>query len=201
MAEKSSTRTRLLLAAIASASLLAACTTTEVQTFNVVKESRVESSRIAMGADFSKYDRLTAEEMGIFYPANGAPPVADQQRIRQIFRDAFLAELTNYEIVPDKGPTTLMVQASLIDFRNASGVDVTLVRREIREMTRPGSLVFLMELKDSQSGKVLGQAADSAAAPPISLVPGVETEWTAVEAAAARWAELFREFLDENMNK
>lgn len=181
--------------------LTVACTTTTTQSFNVNKNARVEASHIAADADFGKYDRLFASDMGIFFPTDAAPSLDDQKRTRQIFREAFLSELTGYQIVRDKGPSALDVQATIIDYRNASGADVPNVRRELREMARPGALMFLMELKDSESGQVLARAADSASAPAFSTSAGTTTDWGAVEKAAARWAGLFRQFLDENLNK
>lgn len=181
--------------------LSAACSTTTTQSFNVNKNSSVEASYTATDADFGKYDRLYARDMGIFFPTNAAPSIDDQERTRQIFRAAFLGELSNYQIVADKGPTALEVQASLIDYRNATGADVPAVRRELRDIARPGALMFLMELKDPESGRVLARAADSASAPAFSTSPDTVTDWSAVEAAAARWARLFRDFLDANLNK
>jgi len=188
--------------ALALAGLLgAACTTTSTQSFNVPKNSKVEASYIAVDADFGKYDRLFASDMGIFFPTDAAPSIEDQQRTRQIFRKAFLAELQGYRIVRTAGPTALNVQATLIDYRNASGADVPNVRRELKDIARPGAIMFLMELKDSESDKVLARAADSASAPAFSTSAGTSTDWTAVATAAARWAKLFRQFLDDNLNQ
>ena len=181
--------------------LAAACSTTTAQSFNVNKNSQIEASYTAVGADFSKYDRLLARDMGIFFPTDAAPSVEDQARTRQIFRQAFIEELSGYVIVRDKVPASLEVQATLIDYRNASGADVPGVRRELRDIARPGALMFLMELKDPESGEILARAADSASAPAFSTSPDTATDWTAVEAAAARWAKLFRNFLDANLNK
>jgi len=181
--------------------LTAACTTTTTQSFNVGKNSSVEAAYIAADADFGKYDRLYASDMGIFFPTDAAPSLDDQKRTRQIFREAFLSELTEYRIVRNKGPSALDVQATLIDYRNATGADVPNVRRELREIARPGALMFLMELKDSESGQILARAADSAAAPRFSTSSDTVTDWSAVEASAARWAKLFRTFLDENLNQ
>ena len=178
----------------------AACTTTTTQSFNVTKNAQVESSYVAVDADFSKYDRLYASDMGIFFPTDAAPSLDDQKRTRQIFREAFLGELTGYQIVRDKGPSALDVQATLIDYRNASGADVPNVRRELKDIARPGALMFLMELKDSKSGKILARAADSASAPAFSTSADTATDWEAVEIAAKRWATLFRQFLDNNLN-
>jgi hypothetical protein len=182
--------------------LLAACGSTTTQSFNKVQNSRVAASQIAVDADFSKYDRLNAVDMGIFFPTHVASMPDDEQRIRQIFRDAFLSRLDGYDIVRNEvGSTTLTVQATLIDFRNATADDVMSVRRELRDMAKPGALVFLMELKDSRSEKVLARAVDRAAAPTFATSSESTTDWAAVEAAAAHWAELFRQFLDENLKQ
>jgi len=188
--------------ALAAASLLfIGCTTVTTQSFKVNKNSNVESSQIAVGADFGKYDRLTADGMGIIFPKDAAPSEEDQQRTRQIFRTAFLDELQAYSIVENKGPTTLEVRPSLIDYRKSSGGDAQLVRRDLRDLANPGSLIFLMELVDSESGQVLGRAADSASVPTFGTGNNAITDWDSVQSAAERWAELFRIFLDENLNK
>ena len=139
--------------------------------------------------------------MGIFFPKDGAPSKDDQERIRQLFRTAFLSELQAHTIVETKGPTTLEVRPSLIDYRQSSGGDAQLVRRDLRDLANPGSLIFLMELVDSESGKVLGRAADSVSVPTFGAGDNTLTDWDAIQSAAERWAELFRKFLDENLNK
>lgn len=181
--------------------LISGCTTVTTQSFKVTESPNVEASFIATDADFGKYDRLTTEGMGIYFPTNAAPSVDDQKRTRQTFREAFLGELTDYQIVEDKGPTTLLVQATLIDFRNATGSDVPSVRRELQDIARPGALLFLMELKDSVTGKTLARAADSASSPAFSTSSDSRTDWSSVESSAERWAKLFHQFLDENLNK
>jgi len=181
--------------------LTAACTTTTTQSFNVSKNAEVEASYVAADADFGKYDRLFASDMGIFFPTDAAPSPEDQMRTRQIFREAFLGELAGYKIVREKEPSALDVQATIIDYRNASGADVPNVRRELKDIARPGALMFLMELKDPESGQVLARAADSASAPAFSTSADTSTDWDAVETAAMRWAKLFRQFLDNNLNK
>ena len=191
----------LTLALVASGLFLVACTTVETQSFVVSKGSRVESAQIAVGADFSKYDRLQAVDMGIFFPAGTTMSPEDEQRLRQSFRNAFMGELEGYSISSEPGPTTMQVEASLIDLRGAAGAGSALssMRRDIRDLATAGSLVFLMELKDSQTGDVLARAADSARAPALGTGPNGETDWQAVDEAAAHWASLFREFVDQNL--
>ena len=188
------------IALFAACLLSTACTTTTTQSFKVVKETEVEFSSVAVGADFGKFDRLYAADVGIYFPEDGAPSPNDQKRTRQIFRDAFLGQLTGYEIVQEKGPTTLEVQATIIDYRHANNVVSPDVQRELRDVARPGALLFLMEMKDSTSGELLARAGDSAMAPAFSTSDESETDWDAVTEAAEHWAELFRQFLDANLD-
>lgn len=188
-------------ALIAGSLVLGACTTVETQSFVVNKAARIESAQIALGADFSKYDRLQAADMGIFFPTGTEMRPEDEQRLRTSFREAFIAELEGYSISREPGPTTMKVEASLIDLRGPAGAGSALssMRRDIRDLATAGSLVFLMELKDSQTNEVLARAADSAKAPALGAEPGTEADWQAVDEAAAHWAGLFRGFLDQNL--
>lgn len=202
MNSKCTFTTNLLSVAIAASCIyLAACTTTTTQSFNVSKNPDLEAAYVATDADFSRYDKVLARDMGIFFPTDAAPSLEDQKRTRQIFREAFIGELRGYVVVRDTSPGALEVQATLIDYRNASAADTLAVRRELRDIARPGAIVFLMELKDPDSGQVLARAADGASAPAFSASEDTTTDWAAVEAAAGRWAKLFREFLDKNLKK
>lgn len=191
------------VAAIATTCMwLTACTTTTTQSFTRVQNSAVAASYRAVGADFRKYDRLTARDMGIFYPTQAPPSPEAQQRARDLFREAFLEQLLGYTIVESaKGPTTLLVQASLIDFTAATEADVMSLNRWLRDFAKPGSIIFTMELKDSESGEVLARAADSARITALAPSDDIETPWDAVDLAAQRWARLFRVFLDENLGR
>ncbi len=194
------------LAVALAALLIAGCATTTATTstqgYRVVANPRVDSSIVAIGADFGRYDRLSAQEMGIYFPADAPLPPEDQQRLRQIFREAFLSELSGYDVAfNEPGPTTLEAQASLIDFRHAKPDDVMSLGRHIRDVANPGSIIFLMELKDSETGNVLGRAVDGVEIPAWSSSPDVPSDWDAIEAAVENWAQLFREFLDANLNK
>ena len=152
--------------------LLAGCTTTTVQTFDANQNSNVEASYVATDANFAQYTQLRSEEAGIFFPEDRPVPAADLRRIRQIFRVAFLDELTAYQIVENPGPTVMTVQASIIDLRNADITDVPDMRAGLDDVARPGVLVFMMEMRDSESGRVLARAADSTANPSIGNSSG-----------------------------
>ncbi len=183
------------------AAALSACATVETQSFHVSPDSAVESAQVATNADFSRYDRLHAVDMGIFFPQGSQTPPEDAQKIRDIFRSAFLGELDEYVIVTEAGPGAMTVQATLIDFRNAGNESLMSVRSELRDMAAPGKILFMMEMRDSVSDAVLARAADSAKTPTIATAEGTETDWASVEDAAQHWASLFRQFLDENFGK
>jgi hypothetical protein len=187
----------LVLAAITAA----ACTTTTTQTFRRNPDAVVEAAFIAADADFSQYDQLTGAEMGIFFPTSYAIPDADLERMRTTFRTAFLDELSGYEVVDGTGSGIMLVEASLIDLRGATYADIPSVRREVRDIAKPGSLIFLMELKDSGTGRVLARAADTSRNPNIGADELDASEWAAVETAAGHWASLFRQFLDQNLGR
>jgi len=189
------------LGVAAMALAIGACASTKVesQSFRVSRNSRVESAQIATDADFGRYKNLLATELGIYFPQSNTTTPTDLQRIRQIFRDAFLAELTAYEIVSEPGPATMAVEASLVDLRNSPSTEIPHMRSEIRAMATPGSILFLMEMRDSQTNRVLARAADSAEAPVFATTEGTTTDWASIENAAQHWAALFRTFLDENL--
>jgi len=126
-----------LVVCLAAATTAACTTTTTTESFRRNKESVVEAAYIAVDADFSRYSSLTAAEMGIFFPEASAIPDSDLDRLRRIFREAFLEELSGYEIVDDPGEAVLMVEASLIDLRNATYADVPSLRREVRDVASP----------------------------------------------------------------
>ena len=185
----------------AIALIISGCTTVTVQTFEKNRNSNVEASYVATDADFGKYKQLLGEDMGIFFPEKSPLPEEDLQRIRQIFREAFLGELAGYEIVESAGPSVMTVQASLIDLRDADLSDVPDMRAGLDDVARPGVLVFMMEMRDSATDRVLARAADSTSNPKIGTGGGSTTDWNDVQTAAQYWASLFRQFLDQNLDQ
>lgn len=187
------------LTAILSGMALAACTTVETQTFRASDNPNIDSAYVADEANFSAYNRLLVDDMGIFFPTSARLPDDELARIRQIFRESFLRELDGYDITQEPGPGMLQVSASLVDLRNATISDLPAMRTELQDAAKPGSLLFMMELKDSSDDRVLARAADSEQAPRFRSDENQTTDWAAVEAAAQHWAALFRTFLDQNL--
>jgi len=96
----------------------------------------------------------------------------------------------------------MRVQASLIDLRNnVTPGTLSSLSREIRDIASTGELLFLMEMRDSESDAVLARAADSAKTPTFATSNSVTTDWSSVETAAQHWAALFRNFLDQNLSR
>ncbi len=179
--------------------VLLGCTTVETQSFTVSNSGNVDSAYISNNADFGKYNQLLADDMGIYFPQDSFTPPDDIQRIRQIFRSAFINELQGYTFVDTAGPSTMRVQATLIDFRNSTAGSFMSLRSELRDIVSHGEILFLMEMRDSESNAVLARAADSAQTPTFATSEGDTTDWSSVEAAAQHWAALFRQFLDQNL--
>ena len=138
-------RRHILLLGVLAVFLGGCVTETTTQSFRVVKNSSVESSYVATDADFGKYDSLLGKDMGIFYPSGVPLAEEDIQRIRQLFRTAFLTELEHYSIVTEPGESVMTVEASLIDMRSGAYTDVPRMRADLGELGKPGELVFLME--------------------------------------------------------
>ena len=186
---------------VLSLCILAGCTTVTTQSFRSTGNSNVEAAYVATDADFGKYSQLLGEDMGIFCPESSPMAEEDLQRIRQIFRDAFLGELTEYHVVESAGPDVMTVQASIIDLRNADLGDVPNMRSGLDAAARPGVLVFTMEMRDSTTDRVLARAADNTSNPRIGTGGGRSTDWDEVQQAAQYWASLFRQFLDQNLDQ
>jgi len=165
------------------------------------QSGNVEPDYVASNADFSKYERLQIDDLGIYFPQNSFTPPEEIQRIREVFQIALVAELHSYALAEAPGPGTLAVQATLIDFRNPGEGGLTSVREELRDIASKGELLFMMELRDSESNAVLARAADRSQVPTFATSESVATDWDSVDEAAQNWAALFRRFLDQNLGR
>ncbi len=189
---------RLIILSAAAAALAAACTTVEVETWDVVNAPDVDSVYFKPGVDFSTYRVLYPKPFEIYYADEiGTPDPEDLARIRTIFRTAFREAIgTDYEIVDRPAPDALQVRASLVDLRTNRPENTVNVGARLARIVRNGELTFLMEMSDSTSGEVLAHAADGEEP---SYYPQ-EEDWAVVQREAERWARLFRRFLDNNLS-
>ena len=196
-------REHLGLIAVLGGTILAlsACTTTTiVEPFYRPENAQVEQSYISPTADFSIYSKLLAEPLEIYYPDNAPEPEeADLERLRAIFRDAFLPKLEGYELVQEPGPDVLRVRGQIIDLKLTGAVGTFEPSSRLQDLITKGQLTFLMEIGDSLTDRVLARAGETEDGSSTSL-SGAEAGWAEVEVAAERWATMFRIWLDANLS-
>jgi hypothetical protein len=127
------------------------------------------------------------------------PPASDLDQLRQYFREAFLAEIgDDYRIVNTTGPEVLRVTAQIIDLKIVGAGGTYEPSARLREVVAAGELTLVMELQDSVTERALVRAADTTStANPAAT--SREADWDNVRQAAERWAEMFRRFLDMNL--
>jgi hypothetical protein len=194
-------RRRLTILVSGAVLLISACTTTTiVEPFYRPENALVEQSYVSPAADFSIYSKLLADPLEIYYPDNAPEPDEQElERLRQIFRDAFLPKLTDYEIVTEPGPDVLRVRGQIIDLKLTGAIGTFEPTGRLQDLVTRGQLTFLMEIGDSMSDRVLARAGETEDGGSTSL-SGAEDGWAEVEAAAERWATLFRTWLDANLS-
>jgi hypothetical protein len=189
-----------MAAALGAAALTACTSTTIVEPFYRPPTAQVEFSMLSPDADFSKYRSIQLTPLGIYHPDDvPQPPAADLDRLRQYFREAFLAALgDDYRIVSTTGPEVVRVNAQIIDLKIVGAGGTYDPGARLREVVAAGELTLVMELQDSATGRALARAADTTStANPAAT--SREADWDNVRQAAERWAEMFRQFLDTNL--
>jgi hypothetical protein len=189
-----------LLVMVAAAGV-AACVETTVESFHKVPDSRADSVYLKSGVDFSRFSKLRAAPLEIYYSEGPVEPdPEDLARLRQIFRDAFLAAIgADYELVDASGPQVLGVRASLVDLELTPVAGTVPLKGRAASLVANGQLSFFMELTDSQTGEVLARGGDQEKAATEIGAAVTDRDWTQTETAASRWAQMFRDFLDENL--
>jgi len=178
---------------------LSACSTTTYESYRPVNNAKTDIAFVAASADFSKYSRLMGEEMGIFYPSHASVSEQDLARVRTAFRESFLAELSDYQIVDKPAKDVLKISISLVDLRGTAADRLPQLSREINEILKPGRLTFVIEMSDSLTGNAILRAADTQRSPEIDLAEDGSASSDEVRAAAEYWAQLLRNFLDKNL--
>ena len=179
------------------------CVQATVDTYRKVPDSQVDSAYVKPGVDFSRYRKLQPVPLEIYYYEGQAEPdPSDLVRIRRIFRTAFLTAIgDDYALVEESGPDVLHVRASLVDLELSPVPGEMPFKGRAAALIAEGHLTFFMELSDSLSGEVLARAADQEKdAGPVGVAT-MDRDWTRTEAAAERWAGLFRGFLDQNLGR
>lgn len=179
---------------------LSACgSKTTYDSFRPVKDAKVDLALVNVQADFSRFSRLSIDDMGIYFPTESATSEEDIARVRAAFRDAFVPRLTRYEIVEKPAADVLQVTASLVDLRGTTMGYLPQLSRQINEILRPGHLTFIIEMKDSKTGQVQLRAADTERSIDIDVPDDGSAASREVVDAAEYWAGLVGDFLDQNL--
>ena len=186
-------------AALLGALIMGGCNTVTYESYRPVQNRNVDIAYVADSADFSRYQRLQAEEMGIFYPSHLTPDEDDLQRVRTAFREAFLGRIADYEIVDRPAADVLLVRASLVDLRNTAADRLPNIADDLNAILEPGKLTFTIEMRDSVTGNLLLRAADTQKSPDMDM-PDDGPVSDGVRDAADHWAELLQGFLDQNLS-
>jgi hypothetical protein len=177
---------------------LFACTTVTYESYRPVQNRNVDIAYVADGADFSRYRRLQADEMGIFYPSHLSADEDDLQRVRGAFQQAFRARISDYDIVDEPAADVLLVRASLVDLRNTAADRLPNIADDLNAILEPGKLTFAIEMRDSVTGNLLLRAADTQKSPDMDMPD--ERVSDGVRDAAEHWADLLGNFLDQNLD-
>lgn len=173
------------------------------------------------GVDFRPYGSLLLEPLGITpkdedETRTGWGPTArfeldDEARARmqQLFRDAVVETLgtdlgrgrsrkRGYAIVHQAGPDVLRVAASLVAIRMTAPVASTRdeVGSERIYSQSSGSMVLVMELRDSVSGEALLRLADRKSTSYDWYRNNSFSNWSDVRATFRHWAKQLRRRLD-----
>jgi hypothetical protein len=114
----------------------------------------------------------------------------DQERFKQVVRDAFVAELARgklFEVVDAVGPQTLIVRAGFLDI--TSSVPPNVERYGNIHLASVGEATIVFELIDASTGVIQARAAERQLIQPEWRTRGVNT---APANAATVWSDVER---------
>ena len=123
----------------------------------------------------------------------------DIAKVRAAFQEAFRRHLDGYEIVTKPAPDVMKVRGSLVDLRHTAADRLPNLSDDLNAILQAGKLTFLIEMRDAQSGNLLLRAADTQKSPRIDMPDDAIAPTDEVVAAAEYWAQMFRNFLDQNL--
>jgi hypothetical protein len=194
---------RSLLLTFASALALTACKTTIiVDPYFRPADAQVERAYVSPTAEFRTYKRLMARPLEVYYPDNVPPPTEEElDRLRGIFRAAFLSAVgSDYEIVDKAAPDVMLVSGQIVDLKVLGANGTYVPSGRLSDVVAKGQLTLLLEFRDSVTERVLARAGEASQGDATSRTDEAAS-WAQVEVAAARWAQLFRNFLDRNLGQ
>jgi hypothetical protein len=181
-----------------------------------VQKSVVDAAWVKPTFDLTPYKKLMVVSQGIAF--RKLEPVSDfqarnesqfpvkeenKERLSRELKTAFeteLGKLQRYELVSAPGPDVLLLVGTIIDVVSNIPPDIDSARfgRGGVYLTSVGEATLVMELRDSESGEILGRVADRRAAEsPFAFEVNTVTAWTEVRRLGSYWASLLRRRLEE----
>jgi hypothetical protein len=223
-------KTKTLLAAAATAALLAACSTTAptIQTgpdaevtfdgLNRVDNSQADVAWARPDFDISQYTKIMLVGAGVQYReadnmgrttterSRGGPFYLDadrRARFEALVADVFteeLAQIQNFEIVEEPGPDVLTVRGALLDVVSFVPDMQNQAGRFNIILASVGEVTLVLELRDSQSGTVLARSVDRRAAQRAGGTQGFDANRVTVEAEVRRLMRFWARRLREGLD-
>ena len=183
-----------------------------------IKASTADKAWARPDVDLSKYSKIRLQGAGIEYRpggesgrtwmarSRGGPyEVTEKQKegLRQIVAEAFLDELgrsEKYTLVNESGPDVLVVRGALLDVVSYVPPEPVAGRSTVY-LSSVGEATLVIEIRDSITDAILGQAVDRRAAEQMGgnmvMDSNRVTNTSEVRRLAKRWASLLRTRLDE----
>lgn len=178
-----------------------------------VTVSGVDAAYVRKGADFKQYTKIMLDPVQVAFDKNWDPkrtasnlplPAEDRERIRKeaadLFMQVFKQELEKdggYPLVSAAGPDVMRLSTALVDvYVNAP--DTMSPGRSRTYVMTAGSAVLVAEVRDSESGAILGRLFDHREASNTGTLQWSGSVQNSAEAQRmfTRWAKLLRERLD-----
>jgi hypothetical protein len=181
-----------------------------------VQKSVVDAAWVKPTLDLTPYKKLMVVSQGVsfrklepvssFQQRNETQfPVKEEnkERLARELKTAFeteLGKLERYQLVDKPGPDVLLLVGAVIDVVSNIPPDIDSARfgRGGVYLTSIGDATLVLELRDSESGEILGRAADRRAAEsPFAFEVNNVTAWSEVRRLASYWATQLRKRLEE----
>ncbi|MDH3518937.1 MAG: DUF3313 domain-containing protein [Myxococcales bacterium] len=180
-----------------------------------IRSTRLNAVYLRPGSSFAGYDRILFDPVTVSYKrpprkptaanrdrGNFALPPADMERMKQLFQQAFEAEISKSEVfalADAPGPNVLRIAGHIVDLV----VDAPPQRGSERSFVlKAGEMTLVLDVRDSETGEPLARVADRRAVQPASGGPGslyystAPRTWGEVERRFRLWAAILREGLD-----
>ncbi len=176
----------------------------------LVKKSRLDILYRRPGVDFAGYSKMMLDPVDVAFKKQWARDFkqvsnSDREQIRselaKEFQKVFFEELEEkggYKIVSAPGPDVLRVSAAVVElYINAP--DIPTSGRSNTYALSTGEATLIAELRDSESGSVIGRVTDRQRARESATMQWITSARNRADARVImrKWAGALREGLDE----